>query len=227
MDRLNWTDTGASSEAIRAHYDLSDEFFALFLDPEMVYSCAIWETDDSLETAQIRKLEYHMSEILVSRCRRVLDIGCGWGALLRRLIGKGTEKAIGLTLSEAQAKRITANALPGMEVHLESWRMHKATEPYDAVICIGALEHFVRQGLTHDAKVRAYRDFFEFCHTVLGPNGRLSLQTIVYSYDAGTVDPFISTAIFPESDLPYLWEILKAADGLFDTIKTATTEMIM
>src|SRR5271167_3995703 len=88
---LSRDEIGASAEAIQSHYDISNDFFALWLDSEMVYSCAMFADGDSLETAQLRKLDYHISESLAAAKRNVLDIGCGWGALLRRLAATGVE----------------------------------------------------------------------------------------------------------------------------------------
>lgn len=203
---------------IRAHYDAGDEFFALWLDPEMVYSCALFEGGDSLAEAQMRKLDYHIAQARAAGRRRVLDVGCGWGALLRRLVTNGVEEAVGLTLSESQAASIERAQFARTRVLRESWTTHNAGGPYDAIISIGAFEHFVRQGLAAEQKLGTYREFFEFCHRSLVRSGRLSLQTIAYSYRSENVDPFIFTKIFPASELPYPWEILKASEGLFDIV---------
>ena len=77
---------GASKTAISFHYDLGNEFFRLFLDRECCYSCAMYEKEsDSLEAAQQRKLEYHIQQACADGAARVLDIGCGWGALQKQL----------------------------------------------------------------------------------------------------------------------------------------------
>src|SRR5947209_5725012 len=112
---------GASPAAIQSHYDVGNDFFALWLDPEMVYSCAMFEEGDSLETAQLRKLDYHISEARATGTQTVLDIGCGWGSLLRRLAASGVEAATGLTLSEAQATKIRSDAVPRAFVRQENW----------------------------------------------------------------------------------------------------------
>src|SRR6267378_3987310 len=77
--------TGASPAAIISHYDMGEEFFQLVLDPDLVYSCALFEAGDSLWDAQRRKLDHHIQASGAATAKRVLDIGCGWGALLRRL----------------------------------------------------------------------------------------------------------------------------------------------
>src|SRR6516162_6407429 len=104
MSEQTKTVAGASPEAIKAHYDLSDEFFGLFIGPDMIYSCALFEGDDDLASAQRRKLDHHIASASAYGANRVLDIGCGWGALLRRLVEHaGVRTAVGLTLSRSQA----------------------------------------------------------------------------------------------------------------------------
>lgn len=211
---LHGEGVGASARAIRSHYDIGNEFFALWLDSEMVYSCALFEEGDTLDAAQMRKLDYHISETNGAGKRAVLDIGCGWGALLRRLAANDVTTSTGLTLSEAQASKIEDEACAGIVVRRENWRDHRPDHPYDAMISIGAFEHFARPNLDEGQRLRAYREFFDFCHANLVRQGRLSLQTIVYSYERA---PALN--IFPESDLPFIWEILHASTGRFELIK--------
>jgi cyclopropane-fatty-acyl-phospholipid synthase len=217
---------GASPEAIGVHYDVSDDFFRLWLGPEMVYSCALFEGSGEpaaadLAPAQLRKLDHHIEAAGAAGKGRVLDIGCGWGALLERLVAHaGVKQAVGLTISPAQAAWARARARPGVEVREESWRDHKPNAPYDAIISIGAFEHFVHPGLTGARKLESYRDFLRWCHEALSPGGRLSLQTIAYVAPPSETNrsrmTFIAEKIFPESELPLIWEPAAAAEGLFE-----------
>ena len=100
----------------------------------------------------------------------------------------------------------------------ESWRDHKPDAPYDAIISIGAFEHFARPGLSPDEKLGAYREFFAFCRDGLKKGGRLSLQTIAYSASGITLPPFIAERIFRESELPLIHEPIAAADPDFELI---------
>jgi cyclopropane-fatty-acyl-phospholipid synthase len=210
---------GASPEAIRAHYDLSDEFFRLVIGPEMVYSCALFEGDDDLAAAQLRKLDHHIASAGAYGASRVLDIGCGWGALLRRLVEQaGVQTAVGLTLSRSQADWIQRAAPMSVEVHEQGWQVHKPNQPYDAIISIGAFEHFAHRGLEGRAKLDAYRSFFEFCHRSLTDGGRMSLQTIAYVKPVNDMPSLITDKIFPESELPLIWEPIAAADGMFELL---------
>jgi cyclopropane-fatty-acyl-phospholipid synthase len=215
---------GASPEAISAHYDVGEEFFQLWLGPELVYSCAMFDGTDDLATAQRRKLDFHIEAAGAAGAGRVLDIGCGWGALLQRLVEHaGVETAIGLTLSPSQAAWIRRASRPEIEVREEHWRDHKPIRPYDAIISIGAFEHFVHSGLDEVQKLQAYREFFAFCDQALVSRGRLSLQTIACPVPLRITDPFgayalpfISEKIFRESDLPLIWEPIRAAEGKFE-----------
>ncbi len=224
MSRLEYQ--GASSTAIQGHYDLSNEFFALWLDESRTYSCALWDgPKDDLVTAQARKLDYLAAQALGSRRERVLDVGCGWGSMLRRLNRQhGVAKATGLTLSDAQAEYVNANADDGHEAIVENWADHRPTEPYDAIISIGAFEHFASFGMPRPERVGAYRAFFGRCAEWLEPGSRLAVQTITKGsntkLDRKTTRDmlFIVDRIFTESELPWTSEILEASERKFDLV---------
>lgn len=211
--------SGASAEAIQAHYDTGNEFYRLWLDPTLTYSCALWDDASSLEEAQICKLDHHIAEAGAAGAARVLDVGCGWGSLLQRLsTTHGVGRAVGLTLSEAQCKYVESMGLADVEVRLENWSDHVAEEPYDAIISIGALEHFVRPDTSTEDRIATYRGFFERCRELLRPGGFLSLQTMAYGgigrFKAGAL-----ASIFPESDLPRLAELTEAVEGHFEIVR--------
>ena len=214
---MSETYLGAGSSAIRHHYDVGNDFWQVWLDPTMSYSCAMWvDPADDLETAQRRKLDFHAEQAHATGAARVLDIGCGWGAQLMHLVGSQDVKhAVGLTLSDAQAEYLRALAPSNVEVLVRSWSDYEPTEPFDAVISVGAFEHFARQGLSAEEQVEAYRRFFGACRNWLKPGGRLSLQTIAYGdipRDRPLRDRFIVDEIFPESELPRLADIARAAE---------------
>ena len=208
---------GAGSAAIRHHYDIGNEFWQVWLDPTMSYSCAMWQSPtDDLESAQRRKLDYHAEQAHAAGAARVLDIGCGWGAELTHLVGShGVQHAVGLTLSDAQAEYLRALAPSNVEVLVRNWIDYEPAEPFDAIISVGAFEHFARQGLSPEEQIEAYRSFFRACRNWLKPGGRLSLQTIAYGdipRDRPLRDRFIVDEIFPESELPRLADIARAAE---------------
>lgn len=217
------TSPGASAEAIQAHYDVGNAFYALWLDRTMTYSAALWDGPDDprdLAEAQANKIAWHLASARAAQARRLLDIGCGWGATLSAASAlPNIEHAQGLTLSEEQADHIRALGLRKVDVRIESWADHNPAEPYDSIISIGAFEHFTKPTDDAAAKIAIYRAFFERCHAWLSRDGYLSLQTIAYGTMKRT-DPNVAmmSEIFPDSDLPRLEEIVVAADGLFEIV---------
>ena len=155
---------GSSPAAIQQHYDIGNNFYRLWLDPTLSYSCALWakdERDDRLAEAQVRKLDYHADQARVTAGACVLDVGCGWGALLKRLVEvHNAGQAVGITLSKAQADWAASFRDPRIGVYLESWTDHAPANPYDAIISIGAFEHFARPDWGDTEKENAYRAFF-------------------------------------------------------------------
>lgn len=165
---------------VQAHYDLSDDFFRLFLDESMTYSCAYFEREDmSLAEAQQAKIDLslgklHLQPEVQSGVRiKLLDIGCGWGALIRRASQKFGAEVIGLTLSRNQYEHVQklVRTLPTRcEVRLAGWEQFD--EPVDCIVSIGAFEHF---------RAARFGEFFSRCRKLLSESagGRMLLHTIV------------------------------------------------
>jgi cyclopropane-fatty-acyl-phospholipid synthase len=158
---------------VQAHYDLSDDFFRLFLDPTQTYSCAYFERDEmTLEEAQIAKMDLALGKLGLQPGMTLLDIGCGWGATMRRAIEKYDVNVVGLTLSKNQAAHVQKSfdqmASPHTRrVLLNGWEQFD--EPVDRIVSIGAFEHF-----GHDR----YEDFFAKAYKILPADGVLLLHTI-------------------------------------------------
>ena len=212
---------GGAEAAIQRHYDVSDAFYALWLDPTMTYSCALWRPGDDpadLHAAQLRKLDFHLDAAGAPRARHLLDIGCGWGSLMRRASAVDTiETVTGLTLSDTQARHIAASGTPRAIVRKESWIDHRPDRTYGSIVSIGAFEHFASPGDSTGHKTALYREFLARCRSWLAPDGALSLQTICYgSLRPSQGNAFITEHIFPDSELPEPHEIVHAASGIFE-----------
>ena len=210
---------GASQDAIMRHYDLSDDFFRLWLGDDLTYSCAWWERGEgpeALATAQARKVD-HFADRLRVRGARVLDVGCGWGGLLDRFVRvHGAAGGVGITMSPAQAGYASTRDVPGVSYRLQSWVDHDPSEPYDAIACVEATEHFASDRLTPDEKVEVYREFFRRAASWLRPEGRLGLQLICLDNvghagsrpGRGPFTELILEHIFPESMSASLSELV-------------------
>jgi cyclopropane-fatty-acyl-phospholipid synthase len=161
-------------EYVQHHYDLSDDFYRLFLDPTQTYSCAYFERDDmTLEEAQLAKIDLALGKLDLQPGMTLLDIGCGWGATMRRAIEKYDVNVIGLTLSQNQAAHAqrSLNEIDSprsKRVLLEGWE--RFGEPVDRIVSIGAFEHFGSD---------RYTAFFDKSAKLLGDEGIMLLHTIV------------------------------------------------
>lgn len=216
-----------SAEDIRFHYDIGNDFYALWLDETMTYSAGLWDgirpdEADALARSQRAKFVCHL-DLTGAKGEvgdfHLLDIGCGWGGLMDHALSSGrVTSATGLTLSDAQRAYIEARAHPDMRVDLTDWQSHRSERRYDAIVSVEAFEHFVAPGTPREERVRVYAAFFERCHGLLRPGGRMSLQTGAYdgvSGPDGPVGVFISNDIFPGGSLPRLTDIAAACDPYF------------
>jgi cyclopropane-fatty-acyl-phospholipid synthase len=209
---------------VQAHYDLSDDFYRLFLDPTQTYSCAYFERDDmTLEEAQIAKIDLALGKLGLQPGMTLLDVGCGWGATMRRAVDKYDVNVIGLTLSKNQAAHVQ-RTLDVMEsprsktVLMEGWEQFSGS--VDRIVSIGAFEHF-----GHDR----YPDFFAMAHEALPDDGVMLLHTITainplhakelgipLTFTLARFIKFIMTEIFPGGRLPSIEMVeARATEGGF------------
>jgi len=161
-------------EDVQSHYDLSDDFFALFLDPTRTYSCAYFKDPDAtLEEAQLAKIDLSLGKCELTPGMTLLDIGCGWGATALRAAEKYGVNVIGLTLSENQfahaSRRAAQLANPdAVQFRLQGWEEFEGSA--DRIVSIGAFEHFRKE--RHEA-------FFRKCKQILPAGGIMMLHSIV------------------------------------------------
>ena len=197
--------------AVQYHYDVSDEFYRLFLDRNMVYSCAYFRRqDDTLDRAQEQKLDYILTKLRVAPGHRLLDIGCGWGALIVRAAARYGCIATGITLSRNQydftRERIRAAGLEGRcEVRLQDYRDIPETECYDRIASVGMFEHV---GLKH---LGAY---FRKLDALLADGGVTLNHGITGAHADNRVvgmgvGQFIDKYVFPDGELPHISLVLR------------------
>ncbi len=170
---------------IAVTYDVSNEFFSLWLDRRMIYSCALFEgpngPEDNLEQAQINKLRFFHDKTRVTPEKRVLDIGCGWGGLMEFLAtDMGVKDVTGITLSEAQFSAIRQKAVPGISAELVSYLDYKPQKKFDAVISIGMFEHIATPQQVRDGEnIKIYRDYFRRVWQWTNPGAWFGLQSVI------------------------------------------------
>ncbi|WP_327355563.1 cyclopropane-fatty-acyl-phospholipid synthase family protein [Streptomyces sp. NBC_01304] len=187
-------------QAISHHYDVGNDFYELVLGPSMVYSCAYWTEDGSLDDAQRDKLELICRKLDLKEGRRLLDVGCGWGSMAIHAAREHGVHVVGITLSREQAayarKRIAEEGLTDrIEIRVQDYRDVK-DGPYDAISSIGMAEH-VGSG--------RYLEYARDLHALLRPGGRLLNHQIARrpEVDEGAyeIDEFIDAYVFPDGEL--------------------------
>jgi cyclopropane-fatty-acyl-phospholipid synthase len=211
-------------EESQSIYDVSNDFFALWLGPTMGYTCGYYERDDmNLEESQNAKFDLALGKLNLEPGMTLLDVGCGWGGCLERAVEKFDVNVIGITLSKAQSefareRLARLDTSRSMEVRLQGWE--EFDEPVDRIVSIGAFEAF---------KAERYPLFFERAYSILPSDGRMLLHTILahtqkFFRDNGiklTISDlkfmrFIGAEIFPGGQLPAVEDIEKlAADSGF------------
>ncbi|AGC60861.1 mycolic acid synthase UmaA [Mycobacterium liflandii 128FXT] len=216
-------------EESQSIYDVSDEFFALFLDPTMAYTCAYFERDDmTLEEASNAKFDLALGKLNPEPGMTLLDIGCGWGGALQRAVEKYDVNVIGITLSRNQfeyskAKMAKIPTERTVEVRLQGWEEFE--DKVDRIVTIGAFEAF---------KMERYAAFFERSYDILPDDGRMLLHTILtYTqkqfHEMGvkvTMSDvrfmrFIGQEIFPGGQLPAQEDIFNFAQAAGFSVERA------
>ena len=209
----------ATQADIEHHYDVDNDFFALFLDKKYrAYSCAVWEKALDLEQAQEAKLDRLCHYANVQSNQHVLDIGCGWGGLMNNIVEKyRNTHAHGLTLSTEQFKYVKSQANSSISLDLQSWQDYKLPErKFDSIISIGAFEHFASlEDHSASRQREIYKTFFDWCLNASTPDAQIGLQTIVISRAPNTLSElrdsrYLLDKVFPGSALPSISDIQAA-----------------
>ncbi|HJU70293.1 MAG TPA: cyclopropane-fatty-acyl-phospholipid synthase family protein [Paucimonas sp.] len=197
-------------EAIQYHYDVSNDFYRTWLDRNMVYSCAYFENgDEDLDTAQLKKIDHILTKIRVRPGDRLLDIGCGWGALVMRAAQKFGATCVGITLSRNQhalaSERVQRAGLAGqVDIRLEDYR--DIAGKFDRVTSVGMFEHVGLKNLPM---------YFGKIHALLEDDG-LAMNHGITTTDVNSggaaygAGEFIEKYVFPHGELPHIGLVLRA-----------------
>ncbi|HWX10950.1 MAG TPA: cyclopropane-fatty-acyl-phospholipid synthase family protein [Trinickia sp.] len=200
----------SDKKAIQYHYDVSNEFYKLWLDENMLYSCAYFENgDEDLGTAQLKKIDHILRKIQVQPGQRLLDIGCGWGALVLRAAQKFGARCVGVTLSQNQfdlaTERVKAAGLADrIEIRLQDYRDIQG--PFDRITSVGMFEHVGRKNLPA---------YFQKIRELLADEG-IVMNHGITSSDHGSGETalgggeFIDRYVFPDGELPHISLALQA-----------------
>lgn len=218
LKKLMFSSTSKKNQEkeVRSHYDLGNDFYKLWLDETMSYSCGYFKKeDDTLYQAQVNKVDYILEKLALKEGMSLLDIGCGWGFLLIEAAKKYKIHGTGITLSveqynEAQ-KRIVEMGLEDLvEIKLLDYRdLPKCGKQFDRIVSVGMVEHVGRDN---------YQLFLDCVAKVMKPGG-LFLLHFISALKEHPGDPWIKKYIFPGGQVPSLREMLScAAEDNFHTL---------
>ena len=189
----------------RRHYNIGNDLFFSFLDPNNQYSCAYFQGTDDLAEAQREKLDLICRKIELQHGDHVLDIGCGWGRFARYAAEQYGCTVTGVNISEEQI-RYAQEHCKNLSVNVSREDYRQIRGSFDKIVSVGMFEH---------VGLKNYRTFMEVVHRSLKDNGTFLLHTIGSNVSRVNCDPWINRYISPNGMLPSIAQIGKAAENLF------------
>ncbi|OCH99254.1 cyclopropane-fatty-acyl-phospholipid synthase [Legionella jamestowniensis] len=188
----------------RRHYDLGNDLFEAMLDSRMNYTCGYWKEATTLEEAQLAKLDLSCKKLLLQPGMRLLDIGCGWGALAKYAAENYDVEVVGITISKKQYEFAQEHCqnLP-VEIRLQDYR--DVNEKFDRIVSLGMFEHV---GYLN------YRKYMQVVDRCLAEDGLFLLHTIGGNESTTQAMPWISKYIFPNGMIPSIAQLGKSAEKL-------------
>ena len=198
---------GKAQQNVAHHYDLSEELYRLFLDEDLQYSCAYFDTgNETLEEAQEKKKRHIAAKLRLADGQKILDIGCGWGGMALYLASCANVEVLGVTLSEEQHRVAVARAqAAGVadRVRFELRDYREVNERFDRIVSVGMFEHV---GVTR------YDEFFNKAFELLTEDGLGLLHSIGHMSPPSTASPWLRKYIFPGAYSPALSEVFAATE---------------
>lgn len=207
LRKLLHTSKGAKNQKkeVSSHYDIGNDFYSLWLDESMSYSCGYFQNEeDTLYEAQIHKVDHILEKLHLKEGEKLLDVGCGWGFLLKRAAEKYGVKGVGITLSKEQYEKFSGDIQKEglsdkLEVKLMDYReLSDSGMQFDKIVSVGMIEHVGRGN---------YELFMKNVEKVLKPGG-LFLLHYISAQKEHEGDPWVRKYIFPGGTIPSLREIM-------------------
>jgi cyclopropane-fatty-acyl-phospholipid synthase len=194
-----------AKKVAQEHYDLGNNLYELMLDKNLSYSCGYWKFAKDLDEAQEHKLEMICQKLQLKPGMKLLDIGCGWGAMARHAAKYHGARVVGVTISKEQQKlaQERCRGLP-IEIRLQDYR--DIRESFDRIVSIGMFEH---------VGYKNYRTFMKVCNRTLTDDGLFLLHTIGGNQSRVMGNPWIEKYIFPHGMIPSIKQIGESIEGLF------------
>lgn len=201
---FNFQTKSRSFQVGKRHYDIGNDLFKIMLDSNMNYTCGYWKRAETLEQAQLDKLDLVCKKLMLSPGMRLLDIGCGWGAFAKFAAENYGVEVVGITISKEQYELAKTNCqnLP-IDIRLQDYR--DLDTKFDRIASLGMFEHVGHLN---------YRNYMKIVNNCLTDDGIFLLHTIGGNQSTTQVTPWIAKYIFPNSMIPSISQIGKASENL-------------
>lgn len=188
----------------KAHYDLGNDLYQAMLDSRMNYTCGYWKEAQTLDGAQLAKMDLSCRKLDLKPGMRLLDIGCGWGALAKHAATNFGVEVVGITISQQQYEWAKKDC-EGLAIDIRFQDYRDIREPFDRIVSLGMFEH---------VGYKNYRPYLKIVHDCLKDKGLFLLHTIGTNESTTKTNAWINRYIFPNSMLPSIAQIGKASENL-------------
>ena len=202
---MNLQSKSRSKIVAEEHYNIGNDLFTSFLDPNLQYSCGYFKNTEELAQAQINKLDLIAEKLELQPGDRLLDIGCGWGGLAKYMAQKYGCHVTGVNIADEQLK-FAREYCKGLPVEFAKKDYRDISDRYDKIVSVGMFEHVGQKN---------YRNFMEVAFHALKDEGIFLLHTIASNQSGPNCDAWLNKYIFPNGVLPSLAQIAAMAEGLF------------